>query len=73
MAKNDSDITICFPGEDGWELWSRQSGRFVLVESRPCAGGQAGGCEPFRSATYYAFPVNSVFAVPIWTATDTWI
>ncbi|MFP6872342.1 MAG: hypothetical protein VCA55_02440 [Verrucomicrobiales bacterium] len=70
MAKNGSDITICFPGEDGWELWSRESGKLVLAESRPCEGGQAGGCEPFRSATYYAFPVNSVFAVPIWTATD---
>lgn len=70
MAKNDSDITICFPGEDGWELWSRESGKLVLIDTRPCEGGQADECEPFQSATYYAFPVNSVFAVPIWTATD---
>jgi len=70
MAKNDSDITICFPGEDGWELWSSESGKLVLSETRPCEGGQADGCEPFQSATHYAFPVNSVFAVPIWTATD---
>jgi hypothetical protein len=70
MAKNDSDITICLPGEDGWELWSRESGKLVLTETRPCEGGQADDCEPFQSATHYAFPVNSVFAVPIWTATD---
>ncbi len=70
MAKNDSDITLCFPGENGWELWSEQSGRLVLGETRPLEEGNEGGCEPFQSASHYAFPVNSVFAVPIWTATD---
>ena len=70
MAKNDSDITLCFPGENGWELWSEQSGRLVLGETRPLEEGNEGGCEPFQSASHYAFPVNSVFAVPIWTPTD---
>jgi hypothetical protein len=70
MAKNDSDITICFPGEDGWELWSEQSGRLVLRETRSLEEGNESGCEPFQTASHYAFPVNSVFAVPIWTATD---
>ena len=66
MAKKDSDITLCFPGENGWELWVEQSGRLVLSETRSL---EEGG-EPFQSASHYAFPVNSVFAVPIWTATD---
>ena len=69
MAKKDSDITLCFPGEDGWELWSERSGSLVLSETRPLEEGNEGGCEPFQSASHYAFPVNSVFAVPIWTAT----
>jgi Tfp pilus assembly protein PilN len=69
MAKQDSD-TLCFPGENGWELWAEQSGRMVCIETRPLEEGNEAGCEPFRSASHYAFPVNSVFAVPIWTATD---
>ena len=70
MAKQDSDTTLCFPGENGWELWAEKSGRMMCVETRPMKEGSEEGSQPFRSATHYAFPVNSVFAVPIWTATD---
>ena len=56
MAKKDSDITLCFPGEDGWELWAERSGRLVLSETRPLEEGNEAGCEPFQSASHYAFP-----------------
>ena len=73
MAKKSIDKTICFPGEDGWELWKHTEDRFgqaeyELVEEMQL--DESGSCEPFKDATHYAFPINSVFAVPIWVRTD---
>ena len=73
MAKKSIDKTICFPGEDGWELWKQTEDSFGqaeygLLEKREL--DESGSCEPFKDATHYAFPINSVFAVPIWVGTD---
>jgi hypothetical protein len=73
MAKKSIDKTICFPGEDGWELWKHTEDRFgqaeyELMDEREL--DESGSCEPFKDATHYAFPINSVFAVPIWVRTD---
>lgn len=68
MAKNDGDVSICFPGEDRWELWRLKSGRFELADTATV--DDSGVSQPFKTASHYAFPVNSVFAVPIWSATD---
>jgi hypothetical protein len=68
MAKVDNDTSICFPGEEAWELWRLQAGRFELADTIPM--GEASPEEGFKSASHYAFPVHSVFAVPIWAGTD---
>lgn len=73
MAKKSIDKTICFPGEDGWELWKQTEDSFgqaeyELLEKREL--DESGSCEPFKDATHYAFPINSVFAVPIWVGID---
>ena len=33
MAKSDGDVSICFPGEERWELWRLKSGRFELADT----------------------------------------
>jgi len=73
MAKKSIDKTVCFPGEDGWELWKQTEDRFGqsqydLVEK--IEPDESGSYKPFNDATHYAFPINSVFAVPIWVRTD---
>jgi hypothetical protein len=68
MAKSDGDTSICFPGEDRWELWRLKSGRFELADTASVDAD--GDVEPFKQATHYAFPVHSSFAVPIWAGTD---
>ena len=73
MAKKSIDKTICFPGEDGWELWKQTQDSFgqdeyELLEKREL--DESGSCEPFKDASHYAFPINSVFAVPIWVSID---
>jgi len=73
MAKKSIDKTICFPGENGWELWKQTvdsfgQAEYELLEEREL--DESGSCEPFKDASHYAFPINSVFAVPIWVAID---
>ena len=47
MAKSDSEVSICFPGESRWELWRLNSGRFVLADTAELA--EDGTVEPFKS------------------------
>ncbi len=68
MATTDKDTSICFPGEDRWELWRLKDGRFELADTIPIDAAATGG--GFKVASNYAFPVHSVFAVPIWAGTD---
>lgn len=73
MAKKNIENSICFPGEDAWELWVSKENRFgssdyELTETKEV--DDSGSCEPFKVATHYAFPLNSVFAVPVWVSTD---
>ena len=73
MAKKSTEDSICFPGENTWELWTSKedqfgSSNFELTDVK--ALDESGSSEPFKVASHYAFPMNSVFAVPIWVGTD---
>ena len=73
MAKKNTENSICFPGESTWELWTSKEDRFGGSDyelSDVKALDESGSCEPFKQATHYAFPINSVFAVPVWVSTD---
>ena len=64
MAKKNIENSICFPGEDAWELWIAKENRFgssdySLSETKEV--DDSGSCEPFKEATHYAFPLNSVY------------
>jgi len=67
-SKKTTEVTVAIPGEDGWQLWLRKSGSFEMIDKQLL--DEDGSVEPFRSATHYAFPVVSVFAAPLWVATD---
>lgn len=67
-SKKTSEITVAIPGEDGWQLWQRQSGTFEMIDKQLL--DEEGSVEPFRSATHYGFPIVSVFAAPLWVNTD---
>ncbi|MFL2479927.1 MAG: hypothetical protein ACJ0K4_10270 [Verrucomicrobiales bacterium] len=41
MAKKSIDKTICFPGEDGWELWKQTEDRFGQAEYGSPGGERA--------------------------------
>ena len=73
MAKKSTEDSICFPGENTWELWTSKedqfgSSNFELTDVK--ALDESGSSEPFKVASHYAFPMNSVFAVPLWVGTD---
>ena len=69
MSKqNNKDTSICFPGEEAWELWKMKSGVFELVETAVMEDG--GVTKPFKSATHFAFPIVSAFAVPVWASSE---
>ncbi|MGI9239280.1 MAG: hypothetical protein ACR2RV_00680 [Verrucomicrobiales bacterium] len=67
MSKQQ-DTSICFPGEESWELWRQKSGIFELVETAEFEDGNL--VRPFKSATHFAFPIVSAFAVPVWASSD---
>ena len=57
MAKKNIENSICFPGEDAWELWVSKENRFgssdyELTETKEV--DDSGSCEPFKVATHYA-------------------
>ncbi len=68
MSKKEEETIVAIPGEEGWELWQRQSGVFELIDQREL--DEEGNYEPFRHATHYGFPLVSAFAIPLWVATD---
>ncbi len=69
MSKQqDKDKSICFPGEESWELWRQKAGIFELAETAEFEEGSI--AKPFKSATYFAFPIVSAFAVPVWASSE---
>ena len=69
MSKSpDKDKSICFPGEESWELWQQKGGIFELVETAEFEEGSI--AKPFKSATHFAFPLVSAFAVPVWASSE---
>ncbi len=67
MSKQQ-DTSICFPGEEAWELWRQKSGIFELSETAEYEDGSL--VRPFKSATHFAFPIVSAFAVPVWASSE---
>ena len=67
MSKQQ-DTSICFPGEESWELWRQKSGIFELAETAEVEDGSL--VRPFKSATHFAFPIVSAFAVPVWASSE---
>ena len=66
--RKEQDTSICFPGEDSWELWKQKSGIFELVETAEIEDGSV--ARPFKAATHFAFPIVSAFAVPVWASSE---
>ena len=63
MAKKSIDKTICFPGEDGWELWKQTEDRFgqaeyELLEEREL--DESGSCE---TVSYTHLPLPTILLV----------
>ena len=67
MSK-EQDTSICFPGEESWELWRQKSGVFELAETAEMEEGSI--AQPFKSATHFAFPIVAAYAVPVWASSD---
>jgi len=62
------ETSICFPGEESWELWRSNSGVFELAETAEMEEGSV--TRPFKSATHFAFPTVAAFAVPVWASSE---
>ncbi len=62
MAKEDSTLSICLPGEDGWELWKQSSSG--LVPSQVVSLADGGSPASFTNATVLAYPVRASFTLP---------
>ena len=69
MSQKTQEVSVAFPADHGWELWSRKSGTFELAGAEEI-DEKTGEVAPFRAATHYAFPVVSVSAVPVWVTSD---
>ncbi len=67
MSK-EAIVSLAIPSENGWELWQRQAGVFELVGREDF--DEEGNLGRFRAASHYAFPVVSVFTVPLWVQTE---
>lgn len=61
----DNTSTLCLPGAESWELWKASAGGW----QRQPGTDPAAGPSSFKSATIFAYPVSSAFAVPIRSAT----
>ncbi len=68
MSRKEAIVSLAIPSENGWELWQRQGGAFELVGREDI--DEDGNVGRFRTASHYAFPVLSVFTVPLWVNTD---
>jgi hypothetical protein len=68
MSRKEAIVSLAIPSENGWELWQRQAGAFELVGREEI--DEDGNVGRFRAASHYAFPVLSVFTVPLWVNTD---
>lgn len=66
MPANDSNLTLCLPGPEAWELWKASPAGWQRVPG----AGPATGPAAFKSASLFAYPVSSTFAVPIRAATS---
>ena len=63
--KPEPNATLCLPGPEAWELWKPSpAGWQRLPGSSPASGPAA-----FKTASLFAYPVSSTFAVPIRAAT----
>jgi len=68
MSRKEAVVSLAIPSENGWDLWQRQGGAFELVGHEEI--DEEGAVGRFRAASHYAFPVLSVFTVPLWANTD---
>jgi hypothetical protein len=62
MAKEESTLSICLPGETGWELWKQGPGGPTLAQTVPLADG--GTPASFKHADVLAYPVLASFVLP---------
>jgi hypothetical protein len=62
MAKEDSTLTICLPGEESWELWKQSAGGASLLQTAAEEGG--GTPASFKEANVLAYPVLASFVLP---------
>lgn len=61
----DITSTLCLPGAESWELWKASPGGW----QRQSGADPSAGPSSFKTATIFAYPVSSAFAVPIRSAT----
>lgn len=63
---SESAATLCFPGQERWELWKASPAGWQRTPGQESAAGPAS----FKSASLFAYPVSSTFAAPIRAATS---
>ena len=66
MPPADPNLTLCLPGPEAWELWKPSPAGWQRMPGATPENGPAA----FKSASLFAYPVSSTFAVPIRAATS---
>jgi hypothetical protein len=67
MAKEDNFISICLPGENGWELWKQGASGTHMAQSVSLEDSATPAS--FKQANVLAYPVLASFVVPTWAQT----